>query len=347
MKREMKQVLALSLMAFLCACGESTVKPSIVTSFKETGQLTARVQKIPEPVLLPRFICVANDYLIVYKEREAKMFAIFGLPDGEYLCSAGGRGQGPDDFLLLDTRSFQVCGNGFRVMESGTNKLKTVVFENNRLSVTAAEQMAIASPANNGFYPLADSIYVTLGYPGEENEYALYDRKTGSLVKAGEYPRWTAGEPTDPSQLLFMYIKTCAVHPEGSGFAAFYSRFKRWRIYDRNAVLLRDMEVRMEPFSTNFDAETAKQPVYYVGQPQTAGDYIYALCANSTGPDEPNGCELHVWDWDGNPVACYDFDRKVSYIALSEKYNKLYALDMAIEDEIYIYDMPELKNRRR
>jgi hypothetical protein len=217
------------------------------------------------------------------------------------------------------------------------------VFEDNRLSTVNAEQIAFASPANNGFYPLTDSTYLTFGNPGELNEYGLYDQKTGSLVKTGDYPPWATTVSTDPSQLLFIYIKTCAVHPDGTRFAAFYSRFKRLRIYDRHVNLLHDTEIRITPFHTDFDAEAGKQPVYYIGQPQTAGNYIYALCANSTGPDGPNGCELHVWDWNGNPVACYDFDRKVSFIALSEKFGKLYALDMAIEDEIYIYDMPKFK----
>ncbi|MDR1454854.1 MAG: TolB-like 6-bladed beta-propeller domain-containing protein [Tannerella sp.] len=338
----MKYILSLSLMALLCTCGGKEVKTSTVTAFGETGRLTASVKKIPEPVLLPRFVCAADDYLFVYKEKEAKMFAIFGLPDGEYLCSAGQRGQGPDDFMMLDTRSFQVVGNGFRVMESGTNRLKTVEFKDGRLSVTKAEQIDLASPANNGFYPLADSVYLTFGQPVELNEYGLYDKKTGNLVKTGDYPQWATTAATDPAQLMFMYIKTCVVHPDGSKFATFYSRFKRLRIYDREANLLHDVEVRIAPFSTSPDAEPGKQPVYYIGQPQTAGDYIYALCAN--GPDEPADCELHVWDWDGNPVACYDFDRKVTYIALSQKHGKLYAFDLATaEDEFYIYDLPQLR----
>jgi hypothetical protein len=312
---------------------------SVVTAFGKTGELMASVKKISEPVLLPRFMCVANDYLFVYKEKESLLFEIFHLPEGTYLCSAGYRGQGPDDFLLLDTRSFQVSGNGFKVMEAGTNQLKTVLFENNQLHVSHAEKM-LENPSNNGFYPLADSIYLTLGNIGDLNEYNLLDKKTGSITETGDYPQWAGANVTEPGQVFFTYLKSCVVHPDGRKFAAFYARFKRLRIYDHSATLLHDIDVRTEPYSTN----TENQYVYYIGQPQAVGNYIHALCLNSKEhPDAPNACELQIWDWDGNPVACYRFDRKISLIALSEKYNKLFALDMAVDDELYIYDIPEFE----
>ena len=60
------------------------------------------------------------------------------------------------------------------------------------------------------------------------------------------------------------------------------------------------------------------------------------LCANlQTGVD----ChELQVWDWEGRPVARFKFDRKLSMMAVSPKYNKIYALD----NELYVYDLPQL-----
>jgi hypothetical protein len=334
----MKHIVLL-LFLTVCSCSNNTEKTSVVMVFGKKGELMASVKKIPEPVLLPRFMCVANDYLFVYKEKEATLFEIFHLPEGTYLYSVGVRGQGPDDFGLLDSRSFQVSGNGFKVMEAGSNLLKTVEFENNQLNVSHAEKM-LENPSNNGFYPLADSIYLTLGNIGDLNEYNLLDSKTGNITKTGDYPQWAGANVTEPSQVFFTYLKSCVVHPDGRKFAAFYGRFKRLRIYDHSATLLHDIDVRTAPYSTNPE----NQYVYYIGQPQTIGNYIYALCLNSKEhPDAPNACELQIWDWDGNPIACYKFDRKISLIALSEKYNRLFALNMAVDDELYVYDIPEFE----
>jgi hypothetical protein len=326
-----------------CTCTDQAKQTKVVTAFPKTGELKAHIQKIPEPVLLPRFMSIANDYLFVYKEKEARLFEVFHLPEGTYLCSAGGRGQGPDDFGLLDSRSFHACGNGFKVMEAGSNLLKTVEFENNQLHVSHAERM-LENPSNNGFYPLADSIYLTLGNIGDLTEYNLLDSKTGNITKTGDYPQWAGTNVTEPGQVFFTYVKSCVVHPDGKKFAAFYGRFKRFRIYDRSAALLHDVDVGIEPSSAEMENGQAVS-AYYISQPQAIGNHIYALCANAQDhrPDRPNGCELQVWDWDGNPVACYRLDRKISFIAISEKYGKLYALDMSVDDELYSYDLPELK----
>jgi hypothetical protein len=338
----MKYIFLLLLTLMLCTCSGDREETSVVTAFGKTGKLTANVHKMPVSILLPRFMMVANDELFVYKEKEDKLFEIFHLPDGNYLCNAGVRGQGPDDFLLLDTRSFQPFENGFKVVEAGTNRLKTVVFENNQMSVSHAEKVFDNNPSHNGFYPLADSTYLTFGDAMEANEYALYDIKTGALTKAGDYPQWISTQTIEPGQMLFIYIKSCVVHPNGKKFAAFYSRFKRIRFYDKSVNLLHEVDVRTEPYSTNIEDNYE----YFIGQPQIIGNYIYVLCSNSKENDPESAtsvCELQVWDWDGNPIACYRFDRKISLIAMSKKYGKIYALDRTIDDELYIYDIPKLK----
>jgi hypothetical protein len=339
----MKYIVLLGLLILFCTCSGRTGQTTVVTAFPVTGKLNAYVQKIPEPLLLPRYMCVSDEYLFVYKEKESMLFEIFHLPDGAYLCTAGMRGQGPSDFGLLDTRSFEATEKGFKVMEAGSNLLKTVVFENNRLSITQSDKMFVGQVFNNGFYSIGDSVYLTLGNIGESEEYGLYDKKTGTFTKTGEYPRWTAASD-DPIQIFFIYLKSCVVHPGGKKFAAFYSRFKRIRIYEQ-MKLLHDVEVRIAPCSTEIQDSGMALSVYYTGQPQVIGKYIYALCSNSKEEktDLPNACELHVWDWSGNPVACYQFDRKISLMTLSEKHNKIYALDLSIDNELYVYDIPDLK----
>ncbi|GHT49421.1 hypothetical protein FACS189474_3260 [Bacteroidia bacterium] len=342
----MKYIFSLVLlMLIFCRCSDHMEKTFTVTAFEETGELTASVQKIPVPILIPRFMCIVNDKLFIYKEKEGKLFDIFNLPDCAFLCSDGIRGQGPNDFNLLDTRSFHVVGNTFKVLESGRNILKTVVFEDNHLSVLYSEQVFENHASNNGFYPLADSIYLTFGNIGDLNEYGLYDKKKGTTTKTGNYPKWTTINTKEPYQLFVTYLKTCVVRPDGKRFASFYGRFKRMRLYDNSATLLHDIDVRIEPYSKDIEEDVKNQAVYYIGQPQVSGNYIYALCSNFQGnnPEAPNTCELHVWNWDGEPVACYKFDRKISLIALSEKYGKIFALDRSIDDELYIYDIPKLK----
>ena len=71
------------------------------------------------------------------------------------------------------------------------------------------------------------------------------------------------------------------------------------------------------------------------------GDYVYVLCSNSNVGESYKSqfSEIQVWDWEGNPIVCYKLDRKISMFALSDKYDKIFALNRLNDDELYIYDI--------
>lgn len=343
----MKQIIALlPYFLLLCACHTAPNKEVVITEFPETDSLIASEVNIPEPILLPRFMGIANHKIFVYKEKEEKLFSFFALPDGEYLGSAGTRGQGPDEFGLLDTRSFSTSDENFKVMVAQSNQLKTVAYEDSCLKVLHSEKCFEQGAPNNGFYPLADSIYLTLSNLTDSQEYRLFNKKDYSNIPVGEYPQWTKEYTDNPTARFFAYIKNCVVHPQKNKFAAFYGYFKRLRIYDSSAKLLHDIDVQIAPCHTNFgDAmDTKNRPVYYIGQPQSVGNYIYALCSNASGSgfDAKSDSELHVFDWQGKPVACYKFDRRISLFAICKEHRKIAAIDNRTADKLYIYDLPPI-----
>ena len=334
-----------SVILFCCAC--SSADTEVVTSFPKTGVLKAQVKKVPVPFLLPRFMGAMDDRLLVYKDREDTLFQFFALPSCEYIGSAGTRGQGPDDFGMPDTRSFYMGDSTFSFVEAGSNLFKTVSCQGRDLKVTKTESFLTPGIPSNGIYPLADSVYLTQGNLVGDDEFCLFDRKTSVLTPMRKYPEWTdmeTGVQVYPSS--FAYIKTCVVSPDKQCFAAFYGYFKRFRIFDSQVRLLHDVQVNIEPCETRFRGPegVSQQPVYYMGQPQAVGNYIYALCsnANGSGLQATSRPELHVFDWEGHPVACYEFDRRVSLFAISPKYHLLVALDNRIPDELFLYDLPEL-----
>lgn len=332
----------LSLILFTSSCANQNKHEIEVSSFSQCGTLHAVIRPIPVPILLPRYMGILDNYLFVYKERERNLFTLFHLNDGTYIQDGGMRGQGPNEFNLLDTRSFNTEADCFSVLEVGSNQLKTVKYDGSELTTVHSKTIFEQGISNNGFYLLADSMYLTLGRLGENNEYCLLNGRTGELIEKGEYPQWTnISRKADTPPLFVTYLKTCVVHPDKKKFAAFYGRFKRIRIYDSNINLLQDIDVKVSPYFTKFEEQVQNQPIYYIGQPFATEHHIYALCVNSnTGIEQ---YELQIWDWDGHPVGCYQFDRKLSMMAVSLKYKKIYALDSNIENELYIYDLPLLE----
>lgn len=195
--------------------------------------------------------------------------------------------------------------------------------------------------ATNGFYSLANQKYLTLSHINDEHEFVIYGGEGADPLLMKTYPTWATHGVDKPHQRFMTYIKDCVVHPEGGKFAAFYSRFKRFRMFDDAGHLLRDVDVRIEPFSTDIAEDYKEQWVYYTGTPQLVGDCIYVICVNKKGNDsKPYRSELQVWDWEGEPVACYELDTPVSYFSISPTHQKLYVYNHETEDELYVYDLP-------
>ena len=334
-------LLAIILSIFIYSCSRKQAENKlIITEQQQRGKLNANIQKTQIPFLLPITMFLVEDKLLIHKLNEDYLFDVYDVSECKYLYSSGVRGQGPNDFLQLYPRSFHVYGNEFKAMDHIF--LKTVLVEDNQLIVKKSEMISIYRFAN-GFYPLADSVYLTLGDAGETNEYALYDKRNVTLQKKGEYPKWISTNSDDPVQDFFTYIKNCVVHPDGKKFAAFYGRFKRWRIYDQFGEMIHDIDVQIPPYTPNI----AEGSQFYIGQPQAIGNYIYVLCSNieRKQSDKFHDSELQIWDWDGNFIGRFSFDRKISMFVVSEKHNKIIALDQLIEDELYIYDLPLLNKK--
>ena len=335
----MKRLIYIIVSIFLVSCSRIVSHEKIVEGFGHSDVLEAETYEMSEPVFLPRYMGVSGDYLYVYKEREAYKFSVYRIPDMECLGEMGGMGQGPNDFNLLDTRSFNVVEGGFQVVEAGCNMLKTVKINEEGMTVYTSKPSLLQGVNSNGYYPLKDGSFISLGQIQSHKEFSLYDSVNDSLIHLGDYPDWY--EMTTKVNPFIVYLKSCVVHPSKERFAVFYSRFKRFRIFDASMNLLHDINVRTEPFDVSLDDVAGDKPVYYVGQPYATERYIYSLCSLSHTVKHGKS-ELHVWDWEGNPVACYEFGRKISLFAVSEKYGKIYALDNEIENKIYIYDLPQI-----
>ena len=338
MKQLYKLVAALSI-AFI-SCSDNGNKEQVVKDFKDEGVLVATQYIIPEPILLPRHIGIGGDYLYVYKEREKKSFVLFKLSDLSYIMETGDKGQGPNDFNLVDTRSFIPTADGFKVIEATSGHLKDVVITSKGLVVRQSQRIFPKGMAPNGFYPLGDSLCLSLGRMDGKHEYSLIDMASGNMTDVGVYPNWEGIMDSEDFLPFFVFLKRCVVHPSQKKFAAFYSKFKRFRIYDSEVNLLHDVEICTPPCHTAFDDDVDKWPVYYLGEPYATQDLIFSLCSYNTTDKEGNS-ELHVWDWDGNPIGCYALGHSISLMTIDEQRGRVIAMDVNQDSILYVYDLPE------
>lgn len=264
--------------------------------------------------------------LVAYQQRNDTMFSFWNIPECNYLFEAGNRGEGPDDFMMLD-RVFQETQYGFKTFEIASNKVKEVAVDpNGTFKTVSIKQLNVEQRGLNRFLFLANDSYCFVS-DKEEYEYVLLD-KNGTIQYFGSYPEGLLEKDAEDLN-RFIYNKLTVSNPKGDKFAAFYAYVKLCRIYNSEGKLLK--EIMLEQPQKNV---TEDKKIYYSSYPYADENYIYVLT------DKEEGRVLEVWDWEGIPKAHYLLDKSVNCIAMSSANGKLYAVCQNREDVVYIYSIP-------
>ena len=172
------------------------------------------------PVLLSvTRLFIVHDMLVAYEQRKDTLFSFWKLPECQYLFNAGVKGQGPNDFLILD-RNFVESKEGFKVFELPSNRVKELKIDSSGTFKLISEQrLKVNQMPLNRFLFLADSSYCFLSQD-DKYEYTLLDKKQDTH-QFSDYPfdllKKDKGDDNN-----FVYNKLTVSKPDGEMFASFY-----------------------------------------------------------------------------------------------------------------------------
>ncbi|WP_288259474.1 hypothetical protein [uncultured Bacteroides sp.] len=309
---------------FLLEGCTSRKEPS--TGLPSLKELRADSISIPPVLLSVTRLFVVNNMLVAYEQRKDTMFSFWKLPECNYLFSAGCRGDGPNDFLMLD-RTFQATPHGFKTFELSSSRIKEVAIDSMGLfKVLSNKQLEVEQGGLNRFLFLEDDSYCFIS-DKEEYEYTLLDKHKG-VCDFSSYPEGLLRKEQDELN-RFVYNKLTVASPKGDKFAAFYAYIKLCRIYNSKGELLEEQMLRQP--DENISEE---KHIYYSSYPYADENYIYILT------DEEEGKILEIWNWEGALVSRYLLDKPVDCLAASSANGKVYAVCQEREDVIYTYNIP-------
>lgn len=318
-------ILFTSLLIFFLLEG-CTSKGKLAEQFPPLKELKADSISTPPILLSVTRLFITNNMLVAYQQRSDTMFSFWKLPECSYLFRAGSRGEGPDDFLMLD-RTFQEMSSGFKTFAIASNKVKEVAVDPiGSFKVVSAKQLEVDQRGLNRFLFLKNNSYCFVS-DKEEYEYALLD-EDGVVHYFGNYPEGLLEKKEDDLN-RFVYNKLTIANPQGNKFAAFYAYIKLCRIYNAKGELLK--ETMLESLPKNASEE---KTIYYSSYPYADENYIYVLT------DKEEGKVLEIWDWEGVPKAHYLLDKPVNCLVKSSTDGKLYAVCQDREDVVYVYSVP-------
>lgn len=320
-------ILFTSLFIFLILLEGCISKGKLVEQFPPLKTLKADSISIPPVLLSVTRLFVTNNMLVAYQQENDTMFSFWKLPECSYLFEAGRRGEGPDDFLMLD-RIFQETSHGFKTFEIASNRVKEIAVDSTgTFRVVLAKQLNIDQRGLNRFLFLADSSYCFVS-DKEEYEYTLFD-KDGNISNFSNYPEGLL-EKKEEELNRFVYNKLTVAKPQGDKFAAFYAYLKLCRIYNSNGKLLKETTLKQPQKDMS-----EEKHIYYSSYPYADENYIYVLT-----DDEEEGVILEIWDWEGTPINHFLLDKPVNCLAVSSVDGKVYAVCQEREDIIYTYTIP-------
>ncbi|MDR1161601.1 MAG: TolB-like 6-bladed beta-propeller domain-containing protein [Tannerellaceae bacterium] len=178
---------------------------------------------------------------------------------------------------------------------------------------------------------------ISLGDAGL-NRFILVDEEGEIISKEGELPEKKSEEISDGTH-AFAYWGRITTNPKENKVATCTNYAGMIQIYDCStdkAVLIKEHNLFLADYKENAG--------YFAINPQTRWGYlsmdsndthIFALYSGLNQVENPDGSYtkshiIHVFDWNGNPVARLSADRQVSHICVDE--NTLYGYDANIGD---------------
>ncbi len=307
-------------------------KKMVLKDFPMTYNLESRKIKVPEVLYHVTQINALDNFLVSMDFQADTIFQIFSLPDFKHLGGFIHRGRGPGELQEIDPillRNYH--SDDFYFVSNGSVHYVTYL----DTAFTIAGKIELNSELRfMNQVVILDSLTI-IGYDiyrNEEREFIKYNSDRDNYTAFGpEYPEFTKGIRSD--RKIMASTKSLTLKPDKSRFAALYDKVQMMRIYSRNGELIKEVVFKDSPHPSikflNGDISNLSNEVIHYIKIQSTDKYIYGLYIGKKMEELPPGlsslpCELHVWDWEGSPIASYRIK------------DKLFSFDITKDDKILI-----------
>ena len=304
-----------------------------------------------EPVLF----CIGDmliigDFLVTVDIKNDVFFQIFSLPELNYVGDFIHKGVGPAEEVAVFPFLQRTGLNAFTYRSIDKQKIVSFDALVKKLSLTGEYQIPDEYMNILNSFLMGNKL---LGYNmmGESaKEYISCDLSTKEITDFGsDYPKVDFSIDTKNRNMLFS--KIMASNANNDRFVALFDKFPLMRIYDANGNVISENEyVNNQSIPSAYSkadmqgVDLSSLTVNYL-KLKVTNKFIYGLYSGKTQGElgvlnTADLCyEIHIWDWEGNPVKRLIFKTPVSNFAVSldDSYILLYSFEK--EDVLYKIDM--------
>lgn len=303
----------------------------------------------PDSVFNPfRILNINDQFLIVHQYADRNFLRVLTLPDLKPLYFWGSSGRGPGEFAMPPVH-FNTMGSESTVIISDLMDFRqehytltdsTLILGKSYMLRYSGQPNLIEKPRH-----IDDTTYFADNDPidaSDTAEYIILRPDNDQLVqKFGNYPI----NDVDPTLKIFLNMKSNAYNPEKGVFAAFYMSLNAFKLFRKDGELIG--EYMVDGFS--YEAVNPEDALNYTYRyiQDSSNDHIYTLGVYGNAgelyePKAEYGTEsiFEVWDWEGNSLRRYKFDRFIHAFAVSEKHGRIYGYSLSDPTKLIEYELP-------
>lgn len=317
MKSPFHTIPILLLITFsLSTCTEREGKTKFLddSDFKISQQLSARkillINKIYRPVGM---VNVAGGLIIYDNGLSDSLFHYINVEDNFIKSDFvyGRKGRGDKEFVFPDQKVFASWNGGYYIADHLSVRFYDPISEGIGHPSYVRKKITPKIGTYQSGVILGDTAFFGYSMGGSKKEFVLSKLGTDEVQWFGDYFEVPVAV-NSPSIAIQVYPKMFTSNPANNKVAVFYYYAKRFKIFDA----LRNFEPKEFVFTDqagfsitrtdNLNVDLSETNTYYF-QLHSSEKYIYALyygvIENEIGMDDSIIAKVHVFDWDGNPVA--------------------------------------------
>ena len=347
----MRFVYILTAIILLYGCNQSAGEGEKHVD-KFPGEINLEFKEFQTPPVLFYIsdMIVLDDVMVALDVKTDTFFHIFKLPSLDYCGGSTIHGNGPDDEIFISPFIGRVDAHSFYY--SSINQLKIASYNKATKNIVIKSQHALPTEYVNVFMMNGNVYGYGMEMTSTNREYLGFNLASKEIFDFGHnFP--SIQIPVSPIKLNMIFARIMAGKPDGSLFAALYDKIPLLRIQNQNGKLVRDVWYRNKQRSLSVYMQDKPNPSDLMNTTvnyqriSTTDKYIYGLYSGKTREEmkqiDDYGFEIHVWDWDGQPVVRYILNQPVnsftvspddSYIICSsfQHYDKLYKAEIHPHD---------------
>jgi|GEM_PF-2579724 len=347
----MRAIVFVLFPVFIIACstGED-IKTIIINEFpKNEAIIGEHVDFYPIPFCPGNIFIIDSLLLKINSNRcEDNFFYVYNKNNSEFLGSFGTKGRGPNEFLYPHTTGQYIIDNvSIKLWVHDIHQkrfdlidvTKSIDEKRTVISDSFREPLPMIFVINAIILPNGDLIGRSMS---PEGRFFYHDSKN-ELTKWVEYFPEVAKPPFSENDMFNLYSGPTGIKHDNSRIASALQFFKRIDVFSARLEHLFSLAFNDSPgnpeFFSNPENPMPGTLMRYYSDLYLSSRYIYAL--NRNVPQEkirtrtyPATNELHVFSWDGDPVACYSLNQTLYSFTIDEENGFLFGLTRATGDEL-------------